>query len=227
MSTATPEVKRHQKELSQEDAALKAQMAHLQVELAHLPKDTQLKSAKPLYIGLGVFVLLVVGLAFSQYRYAQQKERYREQGIRYAAALARIGALEGQLAKTPPEKQGPILDDLRRTVAGTGVPMKPGVALPAAAPPATVTLPAPQITVLTQPTKILSVTTPILVPVPGPVQVVTVTVTASPSPPTSTATPTATSTPTATATFGPTPSPSPCLLTVSSTVVTVGGLVCP
>jgi hypothetical protein len=27
--------------------------------------------------------------------------------------------------------------------------------------------------------------------------------------------------------FQPTPSPSPCLLTVSSTAVTIGGLVCP
>lgn len=52
----------------------------------------------------------------------------------------------------------------------------------------------------------------------------------SPGPPAPIPSPTPTPTPvtpTAAATFGPTPSPSPCLLTVSSTAVTVGGLVCP
>ena len=49
----------------------------------------------------------------------------------------------------------------------------------------------------------------------------------SPAPtPTPTPTPTPV-TPTAAASFQPTPSPSPCLLNVSSTVVTIDGLVCP
>lgn len=233
MSTSTPEVRHHQEDLERERVVVGEEFAHLRAGLAHLPKDTKLKSAKPLYIGLVVFVLLVGGLAFSQYRYAEQKERYRTQGIKYAAALARVGVLEKLLAETPPDKQGPILAELHRTVAGTGVPTNSRLTLPAAPSPTTVTVPAPQITIVTEPTKILSVVTPILVPVPGPVEVVTVTVTASPSAPTSTMTPTpsptSTPTPTATATPEPTPSSSPCLLTVSSTVITPGGvpLVCP
>jgi hypothetical protein len=206
--TRTNVVRHRQEDLVIEAAALEQKLSRM--------KQGRFPAGWPVYACTVVMVLLSIALAFVMVRYGQQGDRYRQQGIRYKQqgdryhdALARIGVLEDQLAKTPPEKQGPLLAELHRTVAGTGVPVQPGITLPAAAPPTTVTLPAPQVTIVTEPTRILSVTTPILVPVPGPVEVVTVTVTASPSP----TPPTATMTPTATLTPSPTPAVLiPCLL---------------
>jgi len=167
----------------------------------------------------GVFALICV-LAFGGYRYAH--------------AISRISALEHKLATAPPEQRDSILGELHHEVVTAGVPGLTGAQGSAGAPgpqgqagqpgppgtqgqsgpagpqgvagvpgqPGTPGLQGPTGSQgLQGPAGEKGDTGP--APTPSPV------------------------THTVTSPFGPTPSPSPCLLVVSSTVVTIGGLVCP
>jgi hypothetical protein len=215
MSTASPEVRKHQRELTEEGSAVKS-------DLAHLTRDNRPSSAWPQYVRIGIMFLLAAGFAFVSYR--------------YSAALIRIGQLERQLATAPPSERPRILGELHHEVVTSGVPGlstkgETGARGGTGATGATGTTGATGATGATgqkgdkgDKGDTVIVPSPFPVFVPGPMVTIT--------PPSLKPSPTPRlRRPTDTATFGPTPSPtpspSPCLLTVSSTAVTIGGLVCP
>ena len=212
MSTASPGAKRVKAGLEQEFQTLEGKIGHM--------GEDQLPSAWPIYACLGVMLLLVIGLAFGGYRYAH--------------ALTRIGQLEHQLATATPEERPRILGELHHEVVTAGVPGLTGARGATGAtgsqgpagqpgPPGAQGQPGPAgpqgvagaqgqtgrpglqgpagSQGLQGPAGEKGDTGP--APTPSPV------------------------THTVTSPFEPTPSPSPCLLTVSSTAVTIGGLVCP
>jgi hypothetical protein len=213
MSTASPGVKRVKAGLEQEFHTLEGKIGHM--------GEGKLPSARPIYASLGFVFLLIVALAFGGYRYAH--------------ALDRISQLERQLAAAPPEQRDRILGELHHEVVTAGVPGLTGAqgsagatgsqgptgqpgpqgiqGVPGPAGPQGVAGPPgqPGLAGIQGPTGAQGPrgergdTGPAPTPSPHPHR------------------------PTDTATFGPTPSPSPspCLLVVSSTVVTIGGLVCP
>lgn len=221
MTTASPHSKDVKAGLEQEFQALESKM--------HMPVGN-LPTALPIYVGLGIMFLLVATLAFGGYRYAH--------------ALARISSLEHQLAVATPQDRPRILGELHHTVVTAGVPGLAGAQGATGATGATGSQgeagtpgaqgtqgpqgpqgipgpPGPQGVAGAQgqpgfpgpqgPTGAQGLQGPKgdkgdtgPAPTPSPV------------------------TPTATAPLQPTPSPSPsCLLTVSSTVVTIDGLICP
>ena len=101
MNTASPENKQLQ-------AGLAKESTDLGTKISHLPEMNKLPGQRVLMVLLLLLFLLLAVFAVGAYRYAH--------------AIARIGALESQLAKAPPERQRPILNELHRTVLGAGVP---------------------------------------------------------------------------------------------------------
>ena len=210
MSTASPGAKRVK-------AGLEQEFQTLEEKIGHMGKG-KLPSARPIYACLGVMLLLVVALAFGGYRYAH--------------ALTRIGTLESQLAKAPPEERPRLLGQLHRIVMTAGVPSLTGAQGVPGAPGAASTVPGPK----GDPgpagpkgekgdkgDKGDTVFVPFLIP--GP----TVTVTSPPAAPSFTPRPRSSFTPTPRSSVTPTTTATtaaPCVLFTTSTVLTIDGLVC-
>jgi hypothetical protein len=184
-------------------------------KFARAPERGRLPGELGLFVAYAVMFLLVVGFAFVGYRYAH--------------AISRINQLERQIATAPPEQRDRILGELHHEVVTAGVPGL-SVAGPKGETGAASTVPGPKgdtgaaSTVPGPKGEKGDKGDTVVVPSPFPVFVPGPTVTITPPPPKPSPRP---HRPTDTATFGPTPSPSPCLLIVSSTAVTIGGLVCP
>jgi hypothetical protein len=196
--------------------ALQKESGALTERFAAAPEAGKLPGQRTQLVLCGALFVLVCVLAFGGYRYAH--------------ALTKINQLEGRIAAAPPEQRDRILGELHHEVVTAGVPGLTGAqgvtgsagqpgppgpqgiqGVPGPAGPQGVagTQGPPGQPGLQGPAGSQGLQGPKGDTGPAP--------TPSPRP----------HRPTDTATFGPTPSPSPCLLIVSSTAVTIGGLVCP